>query len=245
MTSEAEQSTPSVKKELLEETVLEQNIGYTFLNRELLQYALTHRSAVGKESRNDYERLEFLGDAVLDLIVADLLLLAHPKAREGELSKMRAAIVNTHSLAETAQELQLEQSILVSKAERAQNNHQRPSILADVMESLVGAIYREAGYERAKEVAENLFKDKVLTVEPTDPKTELQEALHVLGSEPPEYLLEFVEGPEHEPNFISVVKIDGEVLGRGEGRTKKASQQEAAREALEKISVKLEGQRDE
>ena len=211
---------------------LEEKLGYRFQSRELLSYALTHRSAAGKESRNDYERLEFLGDAVLDLIVADLLLLAHPEAREGELSKMRAAIVNTESLADSARELDLGSCIVVSKAERAQNGHERPSILADVMESLVGAIYREAGFDRVREVISQLFGSKVLHVEPTDPKTELQEVLHALGSTPPEYLLEYVEGPEHAPNFVSIVKVDGEIVGRGEGRTKKASQQEAARMAL-------------
>ncbi|MCB0330884.1 MAG: ribonuclease III, partial [Bdellovibrionales bacterium] len=198
MSSEEEKQTASEGVALLEE-----RLQYSFQSKELLLYALTHRSATNKEKRNDYERLEFLGDAVLDLVVADLLLQAHPEAREGELSKMRAALVNTTSLAEIARELELNKFILVSRAERAQAGHERPSILADVMESLIGAIYREAGFEKARTVASALFGRKIINVDPTDPKTELQEALHTLSLDPPEYLLDYVEGPEHAPTFIS------------------------------------------
>lgn len=217
---------------------LQGDIGYTFQSTDLLTYALTHCSATSGE-RPDYERLEFLGDAVLDLAIADLLLQRHPHAREGELSKMRAALVNTQSLAEIAKELELGDCIILSRAERAQRGHERASILADVLEALIGAIYRESSFEKAKHVVGMLFGDRIIHVEPRDPKTELQEALHQLEKEAPEYLLEYTEGPEHAPRFISIVQVEGKILGRGEGGTKKASQQEAARIALEELGREL------
>jgi ribonuclease-3 len=198
-----------------------------------LERALTHRSVHAKSNiKNDYERLEFLGDAVLDLAVAHLLLDLYPEAREGELSKMRAALVNTQSLADAARELNLGPYIRLSRGELASGGAERASTLADVFEALMGAIYREAGFEVSHACVKRLFEQRLRTVTPTDPKTELQEALHARGSEAPEYLLEMVEGPEHSPTFVSVVKIDGKIVGRGRGTTKKASQQAAAAEAL-------------
>jgi ribonuclease-3 len=216
---------------------LESELGYKFAERALLERALTHRSVPTKgNSKNDYERLEFLGDAVLDLAVAHLLLDAHPEAREGELSKMRAALVNTASLAEIAKRINLSPCIRLSRGELANGGAARPSILADVFEAIMGAIYREAGFEIALRCVTRLFGDLISTVKPRDPKTELQEALHTTGSTAPEYLLECVEGPEHAPVFVSVVKVDGQIVGRGRGATKKASQQAAASQALERLN---------
>ena len=214
---------------------VEEALHYSFKERAWLERALTHRSVQSKGRKNDYERLEYLGDAVLDLAVAHLLLDAYPDAREGELSKMRAALVNTGSLAEISRLLGLGPHIRLSRGELASGGADRSSILADVFESLMGAVYREAGFEQALAVVRALFDDRLRTVTPRDPKTELQEALHALGSEPPVYLLECVEGPEHAPSFVSVVQVDGRVVGRGRGATKKASQQEAASEALAKL----------
>lgn len=212
---------------------IEAVLGYQFADKIWLERALTHRSVHAKTNiKNDYERLEFLGDAVLDLAVAHLLLDLYPEAREGELSKMRAALVNTQSLADAARELNLGPYIRLSRGELASGGAERASTLADVFEALMGAIYREAGFESAHACVKRLFEQRLRTVTPTDPKTELQEALHARGSEAPEYLLEMVEGPEHSPTFVSVVKIDGKMVGRGRGTTKKASQQAAAAEAL-------------
>jgi ribonuclease-3 len=211
---------------------IEEVLGYKFQNFSWLQRALTHRSLQLKGNKTDYERLEFLGDAVLDLAIAQLLLDRHQEAREGELSKMRAALVNTNSLAEIARRLNLGPFIRLSRGELANGGSDRPSILADVFEALMGAIYREAGYNQALSCVEKLFGEMLTNVEPRDPKTELQEALHAAGSEAPAYLLECVEGPEHAPTFVSVVQVDGQVVGRGRGATKKASQQAAAGEAL-------------
>ncbi len=214
---------------------VERALGYTFVDKQWLKLALTHRSIQSMGGKNDYERLEFLGDAVLDLAVANLLLDHYPEAKEGELSKMRAALVNTASLASVSRELGVGQHIRLSRGELASGGAERSSILADVIEALMGAVYREAGYPKALEIITTLFGERLKTVTPRDPKTELQEALHALGSEAPEYLLECVEGPEHAPAFVSVVKIDGQIAGRGRGPTKKASQQEAAAQALIRI----------
>ena len=213
---------------------IEESLGYTFKDYAWLERALTHRSAPDTgSSRSDYERLEFLGDAVLDLAVAHLLLDTHKEAREGELSKMRAALVNTQSLADIAREIGLGPYIRLSRGELANGGFDRPSILADVLEAVMGAVYRDGGYDTAINCVSKLLGKSVETVTPSDPKTELQEALHAAGSEPPSYLLECVEGPEHAPTFISVVQVDGQIVGRGRGPTKKSSQQAAAAEALE------------
>ena len=214
---------------------IESKLGYAFTDRDWLERALTHRSVHAKGVKSDYERLEFLGDAVFDLAVAHLLLDHHPEAREGELSKMRAALVNTSSLAEIARSLELGKFIRLSRGELASGGSERASILADVLEAVLGAVYREGGYDIAKRCVEGLLGEQLVTVTPRDPKTELQEALHASGSEAPVYRLECVEGPEHAPVFISVVEVDGQVVGRGRGATKKASQQSAAEEALVRL----------
>jgi ribonuclease-3 len=215
---------------------VERVLGFEFSDRTWLERALTHRSLQQMNTgKSDYERLEFLGDAVLDLAVADLLLEQYPQAREGDLSKMRAALVNAAVLADIARALDLGPCIRLSKAELASGGSQRSSILADVIEALIGAIYRLAGFSAAFEVVRRMFAERLTAVNPQDPKTELQEQLHQTGTEAPQYLLECVEGPEHEPLFVSVVKIKGQIAGRGRGRTKKASQQSAAEEALKML----------
>lgn len=211
---------------------LEGRLRYKFRNIEWLERALTHRSVHSGGATGDYERLEFLGDAVLDLAVAHLLLERHPQMREGDLSKMRAALVNTSSLAEIARSLDIGPFIRLSRGELASNGSSRSSILADVFEAIFGAIYREAGYSAALECATIFFSERVQNVTPIDPKTELQEKLHALSRGAPEYILEGVEGPEHAPTFLSSVRISGSIMGRGSGATKKASQQQAAAEAL-------------
>jgi len=211
---------------------IEAQLGYTFVDRGWLERALTHRSVHIKGLKSDYERLEFLGDAVFDLAVAHLLLDKHQEAHEGDLSKMRAALVNTSSLAEIARRLSLGKYIRLSRGELASGGADRSSILADVVEAVLGAVYREGGYDAARGCVERLLGEHIATVTPRDPKTELQEALHASGSQAPIYRLECVEGPEHSPVFVSVVEVDGQIVGRGQGTTKKASQQAAAEEAL-------------
>lgn len=219
--------------------VIEEKLGFTFTDRSLLSRALTHRSALGLKERADYERLEFLGDAVLDLSIAHLLSDLHPDAREGELSKMRAALVNTQALANIAKTLDLGPFIRLGRGELSSGGFERPSILADVMEAVIGAVYRDSSYDVALEMIRRIFGSALEQVTPFDPKTELQEMLHAAGSEPPNYLLELVEGPEHAPTFVTVVVIDGEIAGRGRGPTKKAAQQVAAAQALSRMLPEL------
>lgn len=215
--------------------VLEGVLGISFKDKELLARALTHRSAVGIQERADYERLEFLGDAVLDLSVAHLLSDRHPEAREGELSKMRAALVNTQALAKIASSLDINPFIRLGRGEFSSGGAERPSILADVTEAIIGAYYRDQGYDAALKLIQTLFGNDIDKVTPFDPKTELQEQLHIAGSEPPTYLLEMVEGPEHAPTFVTIVEVDGQVAGRGRAGTKKSAQQLAATEALSRM----------
>jgi len=215
---------------------IEERLGFNFKDRSLLGRALTHRSALGIKERADYERLEFLGDAVLDLSIAHLLSDLHPEAREGELSKMRAALVNTQALAQIAKTLEFGPFIKLGRGELSSGGFERPSILADVVEAVIGAVYRDSSYEEALKLIERVFGTALEQVTPFDPKTELQEALHAAGSEAPQYLLELVEGPEHAPTFVTVVVVDNEIVGRGRGPTKKAAQQAAAAQALERLA---------
>ncbi len=216
--------------------IIEEKLSYSFNDRSLLSRALTHRSALGMKERADYERLEFLGDAVLDLSVAHLLSDLHPEAKEGELSKMRAALVNTQALAQIAKTLELGPFIRLGRGEFSSGGAERPSILADVMEAVIGAVYRDSNFDIVMKMIETIFGSSLEQVTPSDPKTELQEALHAAGSEPPQYLLELVEGPEHAPTFVTVVMVDGEIVGRGRGPTKKAAHQAAAAEALARLT---------
>ena len=215
---------------------VEKKLGINFKDKDLLSRALTHRSLKAEGMGGNYERLEFLGDAVLGLAVAQLLLDMHPNATEGELSKMRAALVNASTLSEIAKNLELGSQIRVSKGEKTAGAQERVSTLSDVMESIIGAIYKDAGFEKALSVVESLYGSRIKSVSPRDPKTELQEYLQAKKMNPPEYVLEATDGPEHAPTFITAVVVDGEILGKGSGPTKKLSQQIAAAEALYKLS---------
>jgi ribonuclease-3 len=204
-------------------------IGYVFKDKSLLDRARTHRSVhTSKTKSQDYEQLEFLGDAVLDLAIAHMLLERFPQMKEGDLSKLRAALVNTQSLADIARSIKLGKFIRLSRGEAATGGAERQSILADVIEAILGAVYKDGGYAAALGVVERLFKNAINDVRPLDPKTELQEVMHAIGGSAPVYKLIETKGPEHAPVFISAVEIDGEEKAKGEGTTKKASQQAAA-----------------
>lgn len=214
---------------------LEGRIGYSFSKQELLEVALTHPSAaVGSD--NHYERLEFLGDAVLDLAIADLLMKKFPDAKEGPLSKLRASIVNARTLALKAQTIDLGSLLRLGKGEEKSGGREKTSILAAAFEALIGAIYSDSGLEHAQAVVERLFANDVGgPAAERDYKTELQEVSYRKFRAQPVYELMAAEGPDHAKRFTTRIKIGGRELGIGSGGSKKQSEQAAAREALEII----------
>lgn len=218
---------------------LEQRIGHRFHDRELLARALTHRS-YANESRNplfgDNERLEFLGDAVLDLIIGYQLYVIHSSADEGELSRLRAELVSTPSLARLARELALGESLLLGRGEDRSGGRERESLQADSLEAVIGAVFLDAGYSAAEAVVCRLFAPLLQAARiGQDYKTRLQELLQAHRQLRPEYLLTASHGPDHQRRYEVEVLAAGEVLGRGEGSTKKRAEQEAARCALGRL----------
>lgn len=215
---------------------LEERVGYSFRNAGLLKQALTHSSFTNEQKINkagDYERLEFLGDAVLELVSSEFLFRLHPELSEGELTKLRASMVCEPSLAFCARDLELGKFILLGRGEENTGGRERESITSDAMEALIGAIYLDGGMEPAKEFIDRFvlsdLEDKQLFY---DSKSNLQELIQ--GKLKKEFGYELLEesGPEHDKIFRVSVQMEGECLGEGTGRTKKAAEQQAAYKAL-------------
>lgn len=215
---------------------LEERVGYSFRNAGLLKQALTHSSFTNEQKINkagDYERLEFLGDAVLELVSSEFLFRLHPELSEGELTKLRASMVCEPSLAFCARDLELGKFILLGRGEENTGGRERESITSDAMEALIGAIYLDGGMEPAKEFIDRFvlsdLEDKQLFY---DSKSNLQELIQ--GKLKKEFGYELLEesGPEHDKTFRVSVQMEGECLGEGTGRTKKAAEQQAAYKAL-------------
>lgn len=211
------------------------------LDEELLLQALTHSSYIYENRQNGIEnnqRLEFLGDAVLDLAVSDFLFRNYPDSDEGELTKLRAALVCEPSLARTAKSLKLGYCLRMGKGEERSGGRERPSILADAFEALLGAIYLDQGLAKASEMAlkfmDPLIKDVLEGRLDSDYKTELQEIVQQLGSEQVQYTILREEGPDHNKIFTAGVHYKGELAGTGSGRSKKEAEQQAAKSALGK-----------
>ncbi|MHB8708329.1 MAG: ribonuclease III [Desulfuromonadales bacterium] len=222
-------------------TALEQRIGHRFLDRELLARALTHRS-YANESRNpsigDNERLEFLGDAVLDLIVGYRLYAIHTEADEGELSRLRAELVSAPSLARLARELALGDCLLLGRGEDRSGGRDKENLQADSLEAVIGAVFLDAGYGAAEAVVCRMFEPFLqASGAPVgqDYKTRLQELLQARQQQRPEYILAASSGPDHQRHYEVEVLVAGSALGRGAGTTKKRAEQEAARCALERL----------
>jgi len=212
---------------------IEAGLGHRFTRPERLEVALTHRSFGGDVPNN--EKLEFLGDAVLALAMSDLLMARFPEASEGELSKIRASLVNADVLARKARELAFGAHLRLGKGEDKSGGRDKSSILASCYEALLGAVYQDAGYEAARAVVESHFAADVeehLTVGLRDYKTRLQEVTQRLFRETPVYTLVEESGPDHEKRFVSALAIAGRPYGRGVGKSKKTAEQAAAREAL-------------
>lgn len=218
---------------------LEQQLGHTFANPALLRLALTHRSVSADDpTREDNERLEFLGDAVLELVVTDLLYGGYPHLAEGEMAKVRAAVVARPALSEVARGMGVGKHVELAPGEERTGGRTKDSILADAVEALIGAVYLDAGLERARAVVlrhwEDVVADRAKSPGVKDYKTRLQEELAKTGAQP-EYVVEGT-GPDHKRRFSAVVSVDGRTLGTGEGLSKKAAEQAAAEKALETLS---------
>ena len=211
---------------------LENSIGYSFRDKKLLQSALTHASADVGES---YERLEFLGDAVLALAVSEHLFFEKPEDSEGDLTKCRAALVNETALAEVARDLELSEFLTLGRGERNSGGADKPSILADVVEAIIGAVYVDSGFESAKSMVNRLLENSFQTVLSgggfKDFKTRLQECYHKKGISDIQYVVYKEEGPPHDRVFYVKLYVDGEEIAQGQGRSKKTAEQKAAKQA--------------
>jgi ribonuclease-3 len=216
---------------------LQESLGYRFKDGTLLQRCLTHVSFERKKSDGHNEVLEFLGDAVLDLAVSDLLIQRNPDKSEGDLSRMRAALVNSTALAEKAAALKIGPLLRLGKGEERSEGRSKPSILAGAFEALLGGIYQDGGYQAARSVVERYFLEEMSgkKLGQDDYKTRLQEISQMLFHAPPTYRIVAERGPDHEKFFITEISIGGEVLGKGEGRSKKQSEQAAAKLALAEL----------
>lgn len=218
---------------------LEDRIGYHMADRSLLRAALTHKSYSNEHPGVDAphnERLEFLGDAVLDLCVSDLLFQRYPQLSEGELTRVRAELVNEGSLAPLGEQLGLGGYLLLGKGEEGSGGRQKPSLLADALEALLGAVYRDGGVTAVSAVIDSLLgelmEQAVGNRQGTDYKTRLQERLQASGCELPTYQLLEAQGPDHQKSYVVAVHCGQQAIGTGRGRTKKAAQQQAACQAL-------------
>ena len=220
-------------------TDLQNKIGYQFKNPALLNEALTH-SSYANEHKSQHikynERLEFLGDSVLSIVVSDYIYKNCPELPEGELTKLRASLVCEKSLYEFAKNIDLGKYLILSKGERNNGGADRPSILSDAFEALIAAIYIDGGFAPASKhilnfvipAIKNSKKKKI-----NDYKTTLQEIIQKNPGEKLEYVLVKESGPDHNKHFIVEVHLNSNVIGKGGGRSKKEAEQQAAREALE------------
>ncbi len=218
-------------------TWLKSTLDYDFDDPGLFEQALTHRSASGESN----ERLEYLGDAVLDVVVSEFVFRALPGADEGDLSRLRASLVNDASLASIAADLGLGEYLILGSGERKSGGHRRESILADALEALFGAVYLDAGFEAARRAIEKSFGDRLESLpdpgELRDPKTRLQELLQGRGLSLPEYALVEVTGKAHRQRFEVSCAVDGveaETLGFGSSR--RNAEQQAAERMLEQLT---------
>lgn len=213
--------------------MFENNIHYTFKNKSLLELALTH-SSYANESRThtEYnERLEFLGDAVLQLVTSEKLYKEHPDMPEGRMSKQRAALVCEDALANYSKQINLGAFLFLGKGEDNTGGRERPSILADAFEALIGAIFLDGGIENAKKFILRFLDDKDLHLQ--DYKTLLQEIIQKNPGERLSYIVVGETGPDHDKSFDVEVKLNSNSIGKGFGKSKKAAEQQAAKEALE------------
>jgi ribonuclease III len=226
---------------------LERVLQYSFRNPQTLFQALVHRSFAHENpypQQADNETLEFLGDAVLGLAVSHLLLERFPNLNEGDLSRLRSSIVNERELARIGLGLNLGEFLLLGKGEELTGGRQKPSLLADTLEAVLAAIYLDGGLEATIRVVKRLFQAYLDAERDADPlkmwdkdyKTQLQELTQARYKLTPAYVLEIEQGPDHDKTFEVSVALEGRILARGTGKSKKEAQQQAARQALDGLS---------
>jgi ribonuclease-3 len=227
----------------------EDRLGHRFQKPELLERALTHSSALPElraadvesvELAEDNEQLEFLGDAVLDLLASEYLLEKFPKWSEGQLSKSRARLVNAQALELAARRLHLGEHLRLGRGEEKTGGREKPALLADAFEAVVAAIYLDGGLAAAKEMLrttlfESALEERGSSLFETDRKSALQEFLQGRGKPPAEYRLAAARGPDHHKTFQVEVWVDGACMASGQGSTKKEAEQRAAGTALERL----------
>ena len=218
---------------------LQDRIGYRFSNQDLLLEALTHKSFSNEhpDVTLEYnERLEYLGDAVLDLIISQRTFHDYPELPEGELTRIRAELVRERNLAEVSRRIGLGSCLKLGKGERRSGGENKDSLLANAVEALFGALFLDGGYPVAQEVIENLFGEEIRLAAnkefAVDHKTRLQEFCQKVHRQAPVYSLVGEEGPDHQRHYRVEVRLKGETISAGEGRSKKLAEQDAARGAL-------------
>ncbi len=222
---------------------LEKILGLRFRDRDLLRQALAHRSFLNEQDgspMDSYERMEFLGDAVLELVVSNELYQRLPDLNEGELTKARAALVCGESLSQLAQTLSLGEFLLLGKGEEASGGRQRESLLAAAFEAVVAAIYLDQGYGQARQFILDALADQLEEfcrrgAPPENPKSQLQEYFQGLGRPSPRYRLVSAEGPDHSPLFTIEAVVEDQVVGTGQGGKKAEAERAAALDALGRV----------
>lgn len=218
---------------------LEENIGYTFKNKELLKKALTHTSYAYERNIESNEKLEFLGDSILEFISSIYLFKNYPKLKEGEMTKVRATVVCEKSLYKVAKKHNFSDFLYLGKSEKVSNGEERPAILADSVEAVIAAIYLDGGIEEAQKFIIANLKDEIeiasKNVGLKDYKTVLQEKLQEHGEVKIKYTIIEETGPDHDKTFKAQVECNNRKLAIGEGKSKKLAEMEAARKALENI----------
>ena len=218
---------------------IEKEIGYEFKNKQLLETALTHTSYAYENKKQSNEKLEFLGDSILEFVSSEYIYHNYPKLKEGEMTKVRASVVCEDSLQKIAKMHNFSDFLYLGKSERTSQKEVRPAIMADSIEAVIAAIFLDGGLEETKKfILNNLAKpieNATKNIGQKDYKTVLQEVLQKNGNVDIEYVIVDEKGPDHEKVFTAEVKFNNKILATGEGKSKKQAEMEAAQKALENI----------